>query len=166
MRTSGGRRNRAGTLGETVLVALGVRGFIGARDVRRKRNMPEPLKMLADAALVMRNEAKRAQAKRAARAHLGLQFSFAEKNPFPELHLATGPNKRLPSLGINLTSKEDFDFPGQMLGSRGARWRLRTDASTPREQACGDDARVVEDQEFVASQETGEFREESVFEDS
>jgi len=40
------------------------------------------------------------------------------------------------------------------------------DAGTPPEQAGGDDARIVEDEEFVTSQETGEFREESVFENS
>jgi hypothetical protein len=38
------------------------------------------------------------------------------------------------------------------------------DAGAPSEQAGGDDARIVEDEEFVASQENGKFREEAVFE--
>ncbi len=37
-------------------------------------------------------------------------------------------------------------------------------AGTPPEQAGRDDARIVEDEEFVASQETGEFNEEPVLE--
>jgi hypothetical protein len=40
------------------------------------------------------------------------------------------------------------------------------DTGTPPEEAGGDDARIVEDEEFVTPQETGEFREEPVFENS
>jgi hypothetical protein len=120
--------------------------------------------MLADAALVMGNEAQRAHSKLAARANFGFKFTLAKENPFPYLHLAAGPDKRLPRLGIELAGEEDFDFPSQMFGSRGARWRLRMNAGTPPEQAGRDDARIVEDEEFVASQETGEFNEEPVLE--
>jgi hypothetical protein len=114
----------------------------------------------------MRNEAQRAHSKLAARENFGFKFTLAKKNPLPYLHLAAGPDKRLPRLGIELAGEEDFDFPSQMFGSRGARWRLRMDAGTPPEQAGRDDPRVVEDEEFVASQETREFREELVFKKS
>jgi hypothetical protein len=112
------------------------------------------------------NESQRAQTKPAARVNLGLQFSFAEEYAFPNRHLAAGPDKRLPSLEIDLAGQEDLHFSGQLLGSRGSRWRLRMDASAPPEQAGGDDARIVEDEEFVTSQQSGEFREEAVFENS
>jgi hypothetical protein len=128
--------------------------------------MAEALEMPADAGLAMGNESQSAQAELTAGENLRFKFPLAKENALPHLHLAAGPDKRLPSFGINLTSEEDFDFAGQMLGSRGARWRLRMDAGTPPEQAGGDDARIVEDEEFVTSQETGEFREEAVFENS
>jgi hypothetical protein len=120
--------------------------------------------MLADASLIAGNEAQRAHSKLAARENLGFKFTLAEENPLPYLHFAAGPNKRLPGFGIELAGEEDFDFPSQMFGSRGARWRLRMDAGTPPEQAGRDDARIVEDEEFVASQEAGEFSEEPILE--
>jgi len=124
MKTGGRCGNRAGALGEDGLIALAVRSFIGAVDVRRKRNMTKPLEMLADAALVMRNEAQRAHSKLAARENFGFKFTLAKENPLPHLHLAARPDKCLPRFGIELASQEDFDFPSQMFGSRGARWRL------------------------------------------
>src|SRR5258706_41638 len=126
--------------------------------------MTEPLEMLADAATVMRNESQRAHSKLAARENFGFKFTLAKENPLPYLNLAAGPNKRLPRLGIELAGEEDFDSPSQMFGSRGARWRLRMDARTPPEQAGRNDARIVEDEELVASQEAGEFSEYLVFE--
>ena len=43
---------------------------------------------------------------------------------------------------------------------------LGMDAGTPPEQTRGDDARIIEDQEFVAAEERGKFRELPVFKDS
>src|SRR5260370_5156707 len=166
MKTSSGRRNRAGTLGENGLIALAVRSFIGALDIRRKRDMAEALEMPADAGLVMRKEPQSAQAEPTAGENLRFQFPLAKENALPHLHLAARPDKRFPCLGIELAGEEDFDFPRQVLGSGGARWRLRMDAGTPPEQAGGDDARIFEEEEFITSQETGEFREEFVFEKS
>ncbi len=67
------------------------------------------------------------------------------------MHLAAGPDKRFPSLGIDLAGEEDFNFPGQMLGFCCARGRLRMDTGTLAEQARGNDARIVEHQELVTS---------------
>ena len=120
--------------------------------------------MVADVVLIMGSESQRAQTKLTARENLGLQFPFAKEHPFPYVHLAAGPDKCLPSLGIELTSEEYLDFPGQMLRSCGPRGRLRMDAGTPPEQASGNDPCIVEDEEFVASQETRQIREEPVFE--
>src|SRR5260370_9274299 len=125
MKTSGGGRNRAGTLGENGLIALAVRSFIGALDVRRKRDMAEALEMPADAGLVMRKEPQSAQAELTAGENLRFQFPLAKENTLPHLHLAAGPDKRFPSLGVKLAGEEDFDFAVQMLGSCGARCRLR-----------------------------------------
>jgi hypothetical protein len=113
--------------------------------------MTEPLEMLADASLVVRSEAQCAHSKVAARENFGFKFTLAKENPLPYLHLAAGSDKRLPGLGIELAGEEDFDFPSQMFGSRGARWRLRMNAGTPPEQAGRDDACIVEDEKFVAS---------------
>src|SRR5258708_7859553 len=153
-------------LGENGLIALAVGTFIGAFDVRRQRNMAEALEMPADAALVMRNETQGTQAKLTARKNFGLQFPVTKENPLPNLNLAARPDKCLPRLSIKLAGEEDFDFPSQMLRLCGPRGRLRTDARTPSEQARRDDARIVEDEEFVTTQETGKFREEAVFENS
>ena len=121
--------------------------------------MTQALEMRANIASIAGNESQCAQTKPTARENLGLQFSLAEEYAFPYLHLTAGPDKRLPSLGIDLAGQEDLHFSGQMLGSRGPRWWLRMDAGAPPEQAGGDDARIVEDEEFVTSQQRGEFRE-------
>jgi hypothetical protein len=107
--------------------------------------MTQALEMRANVASIVGNESQRAQTKLTARVNLGLQFSLAEEYAFSYLHLAAGPDKHLPSLGIDLAGQEDLHFAGQMLGSRGSRWRLRMNAGAPPEQAGGDDASIVED---------------------
>ena len=128
--------------------------------------MTQALEMRANVASIVGNESQCAQTKPTARENRGFQLSLAEEYAFPDLHLAARPDKHLPSLGIDLAGQEDLHFAGQMLGSRGSRWRLRMHAGAPPEQAGGDDARIVEDEEFVTSQESGEFREEPVCENS
>src|SRR5260370_19049464 len=128
--------------------------------------MTEALEMPADAAMVMRSETQRAQAKLTPRENFGFQFSLSKANSLSYVHLAAGPDKRFPSLGIDLASEENFDFPGEMLRFCGARWRLRMNACAPPEQPRGDDARIVEHQEFVTSQEIGKFSKEAVLEKS
>jgi hypothetical protein len=107
--------------------------------------------MLAYVALIMGNESQCAQAELSARENLGFQFPLAEENPLPYLHLAAGPNQRLPSLGSKFASEEDFDFSRQMFPLCGPRRRLRMDAGTPPEQAGRNDARIIEDDEFVTA---------------
>ena len=74
--------------------------------------MTEALEMLADAALVMRNETQRAQAKLTARENFGPKFPIPEENPLSYLHLPAGPDQRLPSFGIEFAGEEDLDFSG------------------------------------------------------
>jgi len=51
-----------------------------------------------------------------------------------------------------------------MFSSLGTRWRLGRDAGASPKEARGDDPRIVYDQEFIASEETGKFRKQPVFE--
>src|SRR5260370_16604016 len=102
MKTSSGRRNRAGTLGENGLIALAVRSFIGALDIRRKRDMAEALEMPADAGLVMRKEPQSAQAEPTAGENLRFQFPLAKEHTLPHLHLPAAPDNRFPNPPSNL----------------------------------------------------------------
>jgi len=76
----------------------------------------QTLKMLAEIALIMGDETQHAQPKLAARQNFGFKFPFAKEDPFPYLHLAAGPDKRLPRLGIDLSYQKDLDSSCQMLG--------------------------------------------------
>src|SRR6266478_2262431 len=166
MKTSSRCGNSPRTLGEDGLIALAVRSFIGALDVWRKRNMPQTLQMLANAALIVRNKSERPQAKLTARKNLAFQFALAEEYSLANLHLAARPDQRLPSFGVEFARQEDFDFPCKVFQFSCSRGRVRVDAGTPPEQARRNDARVVKNEKLVASQQTGEFREEAVFEDT
>ena len=114
--------------------------------------MSEPLEMLADVVLVVRNKIHRTQAKLTAREDLGFQFALAEENPLPNLHFAARPNQRFPSFGIDFAGEKDFDFSCKVLRFCGTRWWLRMDTGTLSEQAGRDDPGIVQDEQFVASQ--------------
>src|SRR5260370_36805001 len=92
--------------------------------------MTEALEMPADAAMVMRSETQRAQAKLTPRENFGVQVSLSKENSLSYVHLAAGPDKRFPSLGIDLARERNFDFPGEKLRFCGARCRLRTNRDT------------------------------------
>src|SRR5260370_8107231 len=111
--------------------------------------------MRAGAGLVTRKERQSEQAEPTAGENLRFQFPLAKENTLPHLHLAAGPDKRFPSLGVKLAGEEDFDFAGQMLGSRGARWWLRMDAGPPPEQPGRGDPRLFLDDEFATPPRTG-----------
>ncbi len=128
--------------------------------------MPQTLQMLANAALIVRNKSERSQAKLTARENLAFQFALAEKYSLTNLHLAARPDQRLPSGGIDFTRQEDFDFPRKVFRFCCSRWRLRMHPGAPPEQARRNDARIVEDEEFVAAQQAGKFREDAVLENS
>ncbi len=114
--------------------------------------------MLTDAALVVGRETQRAQPKLTARENLGFELPIAKQNPLPDRHLAPGPNKRFPSLGMKFARKKNFDFARQMLHSCGPRRTLRMNSRAPPKQACRDYPRIVDYQELVATQKTREFR--------
>jgi hypothetical protein len=65
-------------------------------------------------------------------------------------------------LPIALAGEEDFHLAGEMFQACGARGRLRVDAGAATEETRGNDARVVQEDEFVASEEFGEIPEEVV----
>src|SRR5260370_13776360 len=120
MKTSSRCGNSPRTLGEDGLIALAIRSLMGALDVRRKRNMPQTLQMLANAALIVRNKSERPQAKLTARKNLAFQFALAEEYSLANLHLAARPGQRLPSFGVEFARQEDFDFPCEVLRFRGS----------------------------------------------
>ena len=60
MKARRGSSNRTGTFGVHRLIALAVRYFIGAINVRRKRGVAQPLELFADTVLVMRYKSQRA----------------------------------------------------------------------------------------------------------
>src|SRR6266436_2419637 len=132
MQTRGGSSDRAGTFSEYGLIALAVRRFIGALDVRRQWNMTEALEMPADAALVMRSETQRAQAKPTPRENFGFQFSLSKENSLSYVHLAARPNERLPSFGIEFAGEEDLDFSDLVARDGGCEW---TPARLPNKRA-------------------------------
>ncbi len=93
-----------------------------------------------------------------------LQFVvFAEEQMFSCADLPPGPHQTLPLVGFarNLTGQEDFDSAPQKISSR---WILRTQrlglhAASPAIQARGKDARVVEYDQVVRSQQAGKIPE-------
>src|SRR5438552_13656589 len=108
MQASGRSSDCAGALRKNGLIAVAVRGLIGAFNVGWKRDMAETLEMLFYRALVVRAESQSAQAQLPARNHLRFQFPFAKEHPFTDWHLAARTDKRLPQICFELASKKDF----------------------------------------------------------
>src|ERR1700674_1503224 len=99
--------------------------------------------MIRDATPVVRNESQRAYTKFTAREDLALEFTLAEENALPHVHLSAGPNERLPGISAELTHQKNFNLSAQMLCPHRAGGGLRRPASTPAEQPGGNHARIV-----------------------
>jgi len=80
------------------------------------------------------------------------------------MHLSSRPNQRFPSVGSKLTSQEDFYPAAKMLGTRSPGGRLGMNPRAPPEEPGGDDARIVEDEEFVTLKKFAEFKKAMIFE--
>ena len=88
---------------------------------------------------------------------------LAEEQLFSHADLSPGPHQALPLVGFarNLPGQEDFDSAPQKISrSRILRAeRLRLHAASPAIQARGKDARVVEHDQVVRSQQVGKVPE-------
>jgi hypothetical protein len=80
------------------------------------------------------------------------------------MHLSSRPNERFPSVGSQLTSQKDLHLAGKMLGTRGPGGRLGMHPGARPEEPGRDDARIVEDQEFVTLKKFREFKKAMIFE--
>jgi hypothetical protein len=80
------------------------------------------------------------------------------------MHLSSRPNQRFPRVGSELTSQKDLHLAAKMLGTRGPGGRLGMNPGAPPEEPGGDDARIVEDEEFVALKNFAEFKKAMIFE--
>jgi len=80
------------------------------------------------------------------------------------MHLSSRPNQPFPSVGSELTSQKDLHLAAKMLGTRGPGGRLGMNPGTPPEEPGRDDARIVEDEEFVAPKKIEYFKKQMIFE--
>jgi hypothetical protein len=65
-------------------------------------------------------------------------------------------------LRIDLAREENLYPAGKVLAARAARRRLRVDPGTATEEASGNDAGIVQDDEFVAPEELREIQKKAV----
>src|ERR1700676_1067381 len=94
--------NRAGPARKNRLIYLAIGRFVLAVDVRRKRNVPEPLNLRECSARLARTKSYGTQAKVASRNNLSFKFAFTEHYALACLHLLLGPDQRLPDIWPNL----------------------------------------------------------------
>jgi hypothetical protein len=79
------------------------------------------------------------------------------------MHLSSRPNQRFPSVGSELTAQKHLYFAAKMFGPGGPGGRLGMNPGAPPEEPGRDNARIVEDQEFVALKEFGECKKAMIF---
>jgi len=79
------------------------------------------------------------------------------------MHLSSRPNQRFPSVGSELTNQKDLHLAAKMLGTRRPGWRLGMNPDAPPEEPGRDNARIVEDEEFVAFKKFAEFKKAMIF---
>src|SRR5713101_1351276 len=155
MQTRGGCGDGARIFGKYGLVALAVRRLVGAIDIGRERHVSEPIQMLANVAVVMRNESQRSQPQFPTRQDLAVEFTIPKQNTLSDMHFSAGPNQRFPGVGSELTGKKDFNSAAEMLGAWSAGRRLRMNPGSFPEQPGRDDPCIVEHQQFVAAKKIG-----------
>ena len=57
-----------------------------------------------------------------------------------------------------LASEKDLHLSSEMFVARGTRRRLRVDPGATAEQACGNDPRIIQDEQFIAPEAGPEDR--------
>src|SRR6266850_6390390 len=117
MQARGGCGDGARIFGKHGLVALAVRGLVGAIDIGRERHVSETIQMPANRRLVVRNESQRSQPQFSTRQDLALEFTIPKQNTLSDMHFSAGPNQRFPGVRSQLTGKKDFNSAARMLGA-------------------------------------------------
>ncbi len=104
------------------LVAFAIERLIGALDIRRQRNVAEPVERFVKAVL----GGKIAETRRpilAARfdhERFEFAFTFAEDDALADRNFSSGPHERLPGVRCELAHQQNFDRRLQEFISRGA----------------------------------------------
>jgi len=80
------------------------------------------------------------------------------------MHLSSRPNQCFPSVGSELASQKDLHLAAKMLGPRGPGGRLGMNPGAPPEEPGRDDARIVEDEQFVTPKKIEYFKKQMIFE--
>ena len=160
---SRGSGDRAPLSRENCLITLAIRRLIRSFNVRRQRDVTEAIDGLAKA--VARAESDDAQAVVASALDCAFEFPFAENDSLADRDFSARPHERLPGVGTDLADEEDFDrgleeFAAlRVISSR----RLGVNSGAAAEKPRGKDARIVDDDEFVAAEQIGQFAETAVF---
>src|SRR5271155_3953040 len=150
------------------LVALAVGGLVGTLDVRRQGNVAEAAERFVETGF--RGEAQDAQAKFAAAFGYGFEFrlailgALAENNFFAHRDFPAGAHQSFPCVWRELAHEQDLDGRFQVLVARRVMdsRRLGVNSHATAEQPCGQDASVVEDDQFIAAQQIRKFAEVAV----
>src|SRR5215469_5362420 len=117
MQPRGWGRYRISLPGINGLVTLAIERFVRALDIRRKRNVTEPIERLMQT--VLRFEPQHTQAVFGASFHPGLQFTFAEHNSLTHRNLTSRPHKRFPGVGRELANQQHLDRRHEEFVARG-----------------------------------------------
>ena len=169
MKAGGGGGYRSALLGVDGLIAFAIAGRIGARDIRRERNVADAIEGSEEIVAAVKDglEAEVAQAELRAGEDLGLQFvTVTEEEAFPDLNLAAGAHQAFPIVGMRgkLARQQNFDAAVKEISGRGI---VRADrvgtgalaaAIEPRWKYAG----VVEDQQVARPQQVREITEHAV----
>ncbi len=171
MQAGGGSRYRSTLLGIDGLVTFAIVRRIGARDIRRERDVAEAIKSREKIVFALRDglKADAALAEFPAGKHLGLQLvvtSLAEEQAFSNTDLAAGTDQAFPIIGIcrELARQEDFDSAAQKIPSRriSRADRLSASAFAAAIKARGKNAGVVENYHIVGAQQIREVAEQTI----
>ena len=115
------------------LVALPVRAFVGAINVRRQWNMPQAIEVLSDAPLIPRDELQRPEPEFATCNNLRFEFPCSKQEALALRHLSSRTHQRFPSVRRDLAGQKHFNLARQVFGPARLRWRLRMHTGAPPE---------------------------------
>src|SRR5579864_8798348 len=118
MQPGGRSGDSAGLLCENSLVALAVGGLIGAINVRRQRHVAQAFERGVEVLPGMKVECTLSEF--SAADDFRFQLALAKHHALTGGQLPSGMNQRFPSVRLQLTSQQDFDWRAQefALGSR------------------------------------------------
>jgi hypothetical protein len=165
VQAGGGRGNRASLARVYRLVALPISSPIGARNIRRQRNMAEPF----DYAEKVNHgrEPDSALPERAPAGHFRLQIArLTEVELLSHSNLAPGTHEALPLIRIStgLPREQDFDSPVQEVSRGGivrANW-VRPRTLAPAIEPGRKDASVVEHNQIIGPKQRRQVAEAAV----